>query len=166
MLLGRIPRTVVGSALAVAALSSCSSSAETSCAANERLRRWDVNWNAGRYSKAGVGFHKGEVNQFLQAWQEDWLGGLQNGRIAVPLCGKTLDLPYLASFGHEVVGVEGVRRAIDEFGQESNIKLTARQVDVDVSLWESASLVAIAEGDFFAVSPAQIGTFDRIVSIR
>ena len=28
----------------------------------------------------------------------------------VPLCGKAIDMAYLADMGHEVVGVEGVRQ--------------------------------------------------------
>ena len=101
------------------------------------------------------------MNPFLSEWQEDWLAGLQRGRILVPLCGKTVDLPHLAGFGHEVVGVEGVRRAIVEFRDESGIDLTVRETADAFSMWEASagasSRVTIAEGDFFEVGPAQIG---------
>ena len=37
----------------------------------------------------------------------------------VPLCGKAIDMAFIADMGHEVVGVEGVRQAIDEFAAEN-----------------------------------------------
>ena len=38
-------------------------------------------------------------------------------RVLVPLCGKSLDLPYLAGLGHSVGGVECVTQALLEFIQ-------------------------------------------------
>jgi thiopurine S-methyltransferase len=41
-----------------------------------------------------------------------------NTRIFVPLCGKTVDMAYLVPLSAEVVGVEGIRIALDEFAQD------------------------------------------------
>lgn len=40
------------------------------------------------------------------------------GKILVPLCGKTVDLLYFPN--QEVLGVEGVKKAITEFGAEQS----------------------------------------------
>ena len=44
-------------------------------------------------------------------------------RLLVPLCGKTLDLRYLADLGADVVGVDGVREAFEEWAVENKTAL-------------------------------------------
>jgi hypothetical protein len=39
--------------------------------------------------------------------------------VLVPLCGKTVDMPYMAARGATVVGVEAVPRPVAEFSAES-----------------------------------------------
>jgi thiopurine S-methyltransferase len=75
---------------------------------------WLERWNIGQ-----IGFHQAAVNPRLSSF---WPGlGLPEGSgVFVPLCGKTLDMHYLAEQGHRVVGVEfseiGVRAFFDEAG--------------------------------------------------
>ena len=83
--------------------------------------RWQKGWEAGRYSEAGIGFHHAAPNPHLLAFEELLLPAR---RVLVPLCGKSVDLPYLASKGAAVVGVEGVARAVREFTTEQS-QLTA-----------------------------------------
>jgi thiopurine S-methyltransferase len=45
-------------------------------------------------------------------------------RFLFPLCGKAVDIAWLASMGHTVVGIEFVENAIEQFFQEQNIKFT------------------------------------------
>jgi thiopurine S-methyltransferase len=54
-----------------------------------------------RWVKGRTGWHEPGGNAGLQA---HWTAS--GGRVLVPLCGKTPDLAWLASRGHEVVGVE------------------------------------------------------------
>ena len=68
-------------------------------------------------------------DEWMQRWKEGrtaWHepagsdGLMQNwsarGRsVLVPLCGKAVDMVWLAKKGHEVIGVELSERAIDEF---------------------------------------------------
>ncbi|CAE7918938.1 tpm [Symbiodinium sp. KB8] len=44
-------------------------------------------------------------------------------RILVPLCGKTVDMVYLARLGYRVVGVDGVRKAIEDFAKDFGLKV-------------------------------------------
>ncbi len=64
---------------------------------------WKTRWQAGQ-----IGFHEGRPNAFLEAHAAR-LGIAR--RVLVPLCGKSVDLAYLAGLGHDVVGVELVEEA-------------------------------------------------------
>lgn len=51
-----------------------------------------------RWSSNQIGFHLPEVNPYLQRfWPQ--LGLAQGSRVLVPLCGKSLDLLWLADQG-------------------------------------------------------------------
>jgi thiopurine S-methyltransferase len=58
-----------------------------------------------RWASNQIGFHLPQVNPYLQRF---WpaLGLEEGSRVLVPLCGKSLDLLWLAHQGHEVLGVE------------------------------------------------------------
>lgn len=75
---------------------------------------WHQRWREGR-----IGFHLPHVNPDL----ERWLPRLAPSptRVLVPLCGKSLDLGFLAQQGHEVVGVELVEKAVREYFQEAGV---------------------------------------------
>ena len=53
----------------------------------------------------------------------------ENLRFFFPLCGKALDMAWLASLGHMIVGVEFVQDAIEEFFKENNLSFKLEQID-------------------------------------
>mgnify|MGYP000992455332 CR=1 FL=1 len=59
---------------------------------------WLERWRNGQ-----IGFHNSEVNGMLLRHHAQ-LGAA--ARVLVPLCGKSLDMGWLAAQGHEVVGIE------------------------------------------------------------
>lgn len=68
-----------------------------------------------------IGFHQAEYNPMLEnLWEE--LVGESTEDVLVPLCGKTLDMKYLADKGHKVYGVEISRLAVESFFTEQKIK--------------------------------------------
>ena len=71
-----------------------------------------------RWENNLTGFHLNEVNPHLK---ENWASmNMKSGtRIFVPLCGKSLDLIWLAEQGHQVVGVELSSLAIEAFYTEN-----------------------------------------------
>jgi thiopurine S-methyltransferase len=70
---------------------------------------WHDMWATGV-----MGFHQAEMNAFLtRHWQK--LGFRGDETILVPLCGKSLDMLWLAKQGHTVLGVELSQKALDEF---------------------------------------------------
>ena len=73
---------------------------------------WHQRWDSGQ-----IAFHQSEVNAELQRlWPQ--LGVPAGGRVFVPLCGKSLDMVWLAEAGHPVLGVELSPRALAEFCAE------------------------------------------------
>ena len=69
-------------------------------------RDWHESWAEGC-----TGFHRPDVHPQLQAHAGRWLGE-GPAKILVPLCGKTVDIGWFLSEGHEVVGVELVPQAV------------------------------------------------------
>jgi len=70
---------------------------------------WQQAWREGR-----TRFHQDRISPMLAAhW--DAVGAARGSRVFVPLCGKTLDMPWLAGRGHRVLGVELSPIAVDAF---------------------------------------------------
>jgi thiopurine S-methyltransferase len=85
------------------------------------------------------------------------------GTILVPLCGKTLDMLFLSSLGHSVIGVELSPIACRDFFIENGISYTEKVIP-DFTVYES-EFVTIWCGDFFKL-PEEVwkkvtGVYDR-----
>ncbi|MFK7160531.1 thiopurine S-methyltransferase [Marinospirillum sp. MEB164] len=66
---------------------------------------WEKVWR-----EEDLGFHQPQVNRHLQRfWQRLQLA--PEARVFVPLCGKSLDLDWLLSEGHEVIGIDLAEQA-------------------------------------------------------
>ena len=73
---------------------------------------WHKRWQSNQ-----IGFHLPEVNPYLQRfWPQ--LAVEDGARVLVPLCGKSLDLLWLAHQGHEVLGIELSEKAVEDFFSE------------------------------------------------
>lgn len=109
---------------------------------------WQVRW-----ARSEIGFHLPEVNPYLQQY---WpaLGVPEGARVLVPLCGKSLDLAWLAGQGYQVVGVELAQRAVEDFFAEH--KLQPEVSEVDAFRLYRAGAVEIYCGDFFALTAQQL----------
>ncbi|MFC0710172.1 thiopurine S-methyltransferase [Azorhizophilus paspali] len=110
-------------------------------------------WQA-RWARDEIGFHQAQVNPYLSRhWPT--LGLAPGSRVLVPLCGKSLDLAWLAGQGFAVLGVELAEKAVQDFFDEQQL---IPQVD-----WQGAFRVyrvgslEIRCGDFFALSAADVG---------
>jgi len=113
---------------------------------------WAARWHEGK-----TAFHEGAPNAYLVE-HHTWLAGCQ--RILVPLCGKSEDLAFLASKGHEVIGIELVEDAVLQFFAAHTIE-PSRTTDGTLTVFRAGAITVIA-GDVFAVTPAQVGTIDGI----
>lgn len=70
---------------------------------------WHERWRTRQ-----VGFHQSAPHPFLERWWPTLDVG-RGARVYVPLCGKSLDMVWLAVRGHRVVGSELSELAIEEF---------------------------------------------------
>lgn len=108
---------------------------------------WAERWKARQ-----IGFHEGAPNALLVAHASRLEGCT---RVYVPLCGKALDLPFLQSRGHDVVGTEIVRTAIDElFGA---LEVPPEVSSVPPFVRHAAKGLTVLEGDAFALEPGHLG---------
>lgn len=109
---------------------------------------WTERWTTNQ-----IGFHEGKPNaQLTRYW--DTLGVASGGRVFVPLCGKSLDMAWLAGRGHPVVGVELSEIAVRDFFAEAGVTPTrARRDGFDIS---KAGDIEIWCGDFFTLEPRHL----------
>jgi len=101
-----------------------------------------------RWARNQLGFHLPEVNPYLERhWPS--LALAEGAKVLVPLCGKSLDLMWLATQGHRVLGVELSEQAVEAFFSEQS--LTPRITQRGVFTVYQADLIEVWCGDFFAL---------------
>lgn len=107
-----------------------------------------------RWADNQIGFHQAQVNPYLQKYWPK-LGVAPGSRVLVPLCGKSLDLAWLAGQGYGVLGVELSRLAVEDFFREHGLEAEVRQQGA-FEVWRSGD-VELWCGDFFALRAEDIG---------
>ncbi|MCL9801539.1 thiopurine S-methyltransferase [Pseudomonas sp. rhizo66] len=122
---------------------------------------WHKKWASGQ-----IGFHLPEVNPNLQ---RHWpgLGLPTTARVLVPLCGKSLDLAWLAGCGHQVLGIELSEKAIEDFFSEHQIQpQISERGAFKVYRGDTIELWC---GDFFALTASDVAAcaafYDRAALI-
>jgi len=110
---------------------------------------WHQRWQRGE-----TGWHLTEINLHLQ---EHWprLGVGAGERVLVPLCGKTLDLLWLAGEGHRVLGVELSPIAVEALFRDNG--LTPEVVEDPPFRRYRLDEIEVLCGDFFDLGTAQLG---------
>ena len=113
-------------------------------------------WQA-RWQRNQIGFHRQEVNPSLeQYWPA--LQVEKGSCVFVPLCGKSLDLCWLAEQGYSVLGVELIEKAVVDFFAEQ--QLTPIVTQQGAFQCYSAGSITILCGDFFALSTEDLAHVD------
>jgi len=110
---------------------------------------WQTRWPARQ-----LGFHEGEPNDLLMS-QDARIADRK--RVLVPLAGKAVDLWWLADRGHDVIGVEFVREAIEQFFEGHEVK--SLQIGIHRA-WSSGGVTMI-HADIFLVSVECDACYDR-----
>jgi thiopurine S-methyltransferase len=103
-----------------------------------------------RWRRGETGWHLPEINLHLR---EFWprLGLPSALQVFVPLCGKALDLLWLASQGHRVLGVEISQQAVEEFFAEAG--LVPEITESGPQRRSRADELTLLCGDFFDLTP-------------
>jgi thiopurine S-methyltransferase len=122
---------------------------------------WQQRWQEGR-----IGFHQARVTPLLeQHWES--VGVPAGARVFVPLAGKSLDMAWLASRGHEVLGVELSRLAVEQFFGEHGLDPEVRE-SVYGRHYRAGGIELVC-GDAFALDHEALagcaGVFDRAALI-
>lgn len=122
---------------------------------------WLDRWREGR-----IGFHRqAEHPALVHHWP--MLGVRPGTKVLVPLCGKSLDMRWLARHDHPVLGIELAQEAIDQFVAEG-VGDVSRYQQGPFSICRQGS-VELWCGDFFHFhidQAAEIGAFyDRAALI-
>lgn len=115
---------------------------------------WHAMWDSGV-----VGFHQSDINGFLkQHWNSLALTGQEE--VLVPLCGKSLDMLWLADKGHDVLGVELSPKALEEFLAEN--KLTGAPVQHHQFCGYELDKMTLLCGDFFHLCAQDCQTIQAV----
>lgn len=107
---------------------------------------WHERWATGR-----IGFHRPDPSSHLVDFADAAFGPAPNaGAVLVPLCGKSVDLIWLAARFDQVIGVEFVPQAAADFFAEQGVTPTTRDTPRGPVL--SHANIAIHVADVFAVT--------------
>ena len=125
---------------------------------------WQQRWQEGR-----IGFHQFDVNPGLIK-HFSTLALPIGSRVLVPLCGKSVDMVWLARAGYDVVGIELVESAVQAFFIEQNITPTITEFTsaADGSTLKryqgqlAGQTITLWVADIFALSPTAIGNIDAV----
>ena len=143
-----------------------STRAEPSSSSSDRPQFWQDKWNAGGRNPR---WHKNEVHPSLQQYLDEKIlddfpiGG---ARILVPLCGKSVDMNYMATKRKvaEVVGVDVIRQAMQDFAQEHpDLEVQSEgETTSGFERWKGQSITLLT-GDFFSLDVETAGgTVDAV----
>uniref|UniRef100_A0A0B7AQ42 thiopurine S-methyltransferase n=1 Tax=Arion vulgaris TaxID=1028688 RepID=A0A0B7AQ42_9EUPU len=95
----------------------------SSATSGERIVYWNDRWVAGR-----TGFHQADVHPILNKHLDKLIPKGKANKIFFPLCGKAVDMKWLADKGFTVVGVDGVSSALQDFYKEQGLESTVEDV--------------------------------------
>lgn len=111
---------------------------------------------SGRWERGEIGWHQSEVEPNLVMH----FSKLKPTRVFVPLCGKSLDLVWLAKQGHEVLGAELCSIACQEFFKELGIVPEMSELGA-FKVYSSGGL-KLLNGDFFDLSTRELGKIGAV----
>ena len=110
---------------------------------------WHERWRTRQ-----IGFHQPSPHPFLERWWST-VGAPRGTRVYVPLCGKSLDMVWLAVHGHTVVGSELSPVAVQEFFGEQGAAPGVEPCGPFKR--HAANAFEIFEGDAFELTPDLLG---------
>lgn len=115
-----------------------------------------------RWQEGATGFHMSRVTPLLtKHWPSLELS--TGSRVLVPLCGKSLDMAWLASQGHAVLGVELAPMAVEQFFSEQGLRPSEHESPMGTHY--VAGQIEIIRGDIFDLDASTLascaGVYDR-----
>ncbi|XP_069062809.1 thiopurine S-methyltransferase-like isoform X2 [Pleurodeles waltl] len=96
-----------------------------------------------KWEQKNTSFHKDQVHRLLRAHLNALLNSRIGLRIFFPLCGKAVDMKWLADMGHTITGVDVSEIGLKDFFTEQNIPY----VEEDVPAIPGAKLFKSSSGN-------------------
>ncbi|XP_053190978.1 probable thiopurine S-methyltransferase isoform X1 [Scomber japonicus] len=124
------------------------------------LGEWEERWQEGK-----IGFHQSNVHKMLENNIDKVLAGRTGVRFFFPLCGKAVDMKWLADMGHSVVGVEIAEKAIQQFFEENNMTYSVEPVPAipGAKVYKSTEKnISLYQCDLYSFSSSIEGQFGAI----
>uniref|UniRef100_A0A8C6ZYA3 thiopurine S-methyltransferase n=1 Tax=Nothoprocta perdicaria TaxID=30464 RepID=A0A8C6ZYA3_NOTPE len=121
---------------------------------------WLQKWAAGK-----TGFHKERGHPLLQKYLDVLVNGRSGLRIFFPLCGKAVEMKWLADLGHRVVGAEISERALREFFSKQGLPYREEAVPGVPGarlLQSTCGNISLYCCSIYDLSSAIIGKFDGV----
>lgn len=119
----------------------------------------DASFWLEKWKNNSIAFHKSEANPLLTKHFEQ-LSLVDNSRIFLPLCGKTLDIAWLISKGYRVVGAElseiAIAQLFTSLGTQPKIS------EVGQLQHYSATNIDIFVGNIFDLSKRVLGPVNAV----
>nr|XP_033790475.1 thiopurine S-methyltransferase [Geotrypetes seraphini] len=84
---------------------------------------WIMKWE-----QKNIAFHQEHIHRLLEKNMDLLLNNRTNLRIFFPLCGKAVDMKWLADMGHSITGVDVSEIGLKDFFIEQNIPYVEEQV--------------------------------------
>jgi thiopurine S-methyltransferase len=104
---------------------------------------WHQRWQCGE-----TGWHSADINRHLaDCWPG--LGVAAGARVLVPLCGKSLDMLWLAGRGYRVLGVELSPIAVEAFFRENGLEPRVTDLAPLPFVRWAVDEIELLVGDFF-----------------
>lgn len=119
----------------------------------------ELSYWRSRWRKNNIGWHMKDVHpQLADIWSQ--LSFTSNPRVLVPLCGKNIDMRWMAEQGSYVIGVEVSRKALQEFMHDIPHEFQEKSSH-GFTIYKSDSF-ELWEGDFFQLPIDKIPPLDLI----
>lgn len=107
---------------------------------------WHDKWHQQQ-----IGFHQQDINPFLvKNWHK--LALPATAKVFVPLCGKSLDMCFLAEQGHQVIGCELNELAVQQFFSDNQLEVT--KATVGEHQHYQTEQISLYQGDIFTLPKA------------
>lgn len=119
-----------------------------------RAKFWHERWDRGE-----IGFHQPGFNSHMQRFIGR-LGVKPGAHMLVPLCGKSLDMLWLAGQGYRVTGIELSERAAEDFFAENHLACERMCAD-GVTIYRG-EMVDIWSTDIFSVAMTDLPGVDAV----
>ncbi|XP_059174983.1 thiopurine S-methyltransferase-like [Physella acuta] len=128
---------------------------------SKRVEAWKSWWDERQ-----IGFHQSDVHKMLSKHLAKLIPDDKANKVFFPLCGKAVDMSWLASQGYNIVGVDGVKKALEEFFTDQGIEYSVEDVNHNEQTFQmfksKDDMIRLYCTDIFNFTPDIEGTFDAV----